>query len=117
MSEGTLDYSSTRLAQEDFIPHAAVVKKLKKYAGQNYSKATGGKIFRTNPLKVLQYARAQVDGVNQTIYKFNKADHDECARLEFVRLAFVSVVPLRDVRKKYISLRLVPLKSAPFRLV
>ena len=83
MSEGTLDYSSTRLAQEDFIPHAAVVKKLKKYAGQNYSKATGGKIFRTNPLKVLQYARAQVDGVNQTIYKFNKADYDECARLEF----------------------------------
>ena len=61
----TMDYSSTKLALEDVIPHAAVVKKLKKYSGQNYSKATGGKIFRTNPLKVLQYARAEVEGSNQ----------------------------------------------------
>ena len=79
----TMDYSSTKLALEDVIPHAAVVKKLKKYSGQNYSKATGGKIFRTNPLKVLQYARAEVEGSNQTIYKFNKKHYDKCAEMEF----------------------------------
>ena len=61
----TMDYSSTKLALEDVIPHAAVVKKLKKYSGQNYSKATGGKIFRTNPLKVLQYARAEVEAIKK----------------------------------------------------
>ncbi len=82
-AEKVMDYSSTRLAQEDMIPHEAVVKKLKKYAGQNYSKATGGKIFRTNPLKVLQYARAEVDGKTQTIYKFNRSGYDRCAGMEF----------------------------------
>ena len=81
--EYVLDYSSTKLAVEDIIPHAAVVKKLKKYSGQNYSKARGGKIFRTKPLKILQYARAKVEGANQTVYKFNKEHYDECAKIEF----------------------------------
>ncbi len=79
----SMDYSSTRLAQEDIIPHEAVVKKLKKYSGQNYSKATGGKIFRTNPLKILQYARAEVEGKTQTVYKFNRKHYDKCSDMEY----------------------------------
>ena len=76
-----MNYSSSRLASEDFIPHEAVVKKLKKYAGRNYSQASG-KIYKGNPLSLLQYARAEMDGKNQLIYKFKKEHYDECARLE-----------------------------------
>tara|TARA_R100000005_G_C4978231_1_gene188862 strand:- start:119 stop:460 length:342 start_codon:yes stop_codon:yes gene_type:complete len=71
------DYTSTRLAEELYLPHEVVVKKVRKYAGYNQKQKGGsgaGRIYMEgNRLNTIKYGRG-ADGV--TIYGFNKEQYD-----------------------------------------
>ena len=85
-----LDYTSTRLADEMMVPHAQMVKKLKKYAGANKGKS--GTIYKSvNPkrLSMIKLGRKPLgttsvgkDGRSredyETIYQFSIDDYETC---------------------------------------
>jgi hypothetical protein len=85
-----LDYTSTRLADDLMVPHAQIIKKLKKYAGSNKGKA--GTIYKNvNPkrLSMIKLGRKPLgttsvgkDGRSredyETIYQFSIDDYETC---------------------------------------
>ena len=86
-----LDYTSTRLADEMMVPHAQMVKKLKKYAGANKGKhGTIYKVVNRKRLSMIKLGRKPlgtftVSGEDnksredyETIYQFSKDDYETC---------------------------------------
>jgi len=86
-----LDYTSTRLADDMMVPHATIIKKLKKYAGSNKGKS--GAIYKSvNPkrLSMIKLGRKPLgtftvsgeDGKSredyETIYQFSIDDYETC---------------------------------------
>ena len=71
-----MDYTTSRLAGEMQVPHSAVVKKVKKYAGGNKGKA--GTIYKTMNRKRLAIVPMGRGDDKKTIYQFSKAEYDTC---------------------------------------
>jgi hypothetical protein len=89
-----LDYTSTKLADDMMVPHAQIIKKLKKYAGSN--KGKHGTIYKTkNPkrLSLIKLGRKYLGTHSvgkddklredyETIYQFSKDAYEICVEDE-----------------------------------
>jgi len=77
-----MDMTTIRLAEEEMLPHELVVKKVKKYSGSSYGK--NGKIYKMekNRLTVLRMGRVEVDGMVQSVYKFDMLKYEACEKME-----------------------------------
>jgi len=74
-----MDYTSPRLAEELFLPHKLVVKKIRKYAGFN-QKQSGGRIYTdNNRLAVIKYGLIEK---GEPIYGFNREQYDKMSAQE-----------------------------------